>query len=187
MLALTGRGAAAPHAPIVAGGVLAAAAVAQAMRAVSSRGNGVTGGGLVPSAASSGWLLAAVLVALPSLAATLPIGFRWSQPAMASMAICAANLLSLAAFHLLTIGGLIAQLVIMYRLGNRGPQLLAACLTLPFLVLALVFGTGQPPGSSGLAALAITAASAGPVAARAGPAGRRPRHGGPHHAPPAAP
>ncbi len=173
--ALVRRVAATPHAPIVTAGVLAAAAVAQAIWAASSAGNGVTRGDLLPSVASSGWLLASVLVALPSLAGTLPIGFRWSQPAMAAVAICAANLLSLAAFHLLTVGGLVAQLVIMYRLGNRGPQLLAACLTLPFLVLALVFGTGQAPGfaaTSGLAALAITAASVGPVAACAGAAGR---------------
>ena len=174
--ALARRAAASPRAPVLLAGVLAAAAVGQAVWAAVSPANGVTGGGgLLTSVGTSGWLLASVVVALPSLVATLPIGFRWSQPAAPAIAICAANLLSMAAFHLLTVGGLIAQLVIMYRLGNRGPQLLAACLTLPFLVLALVFGTGQAPGSaatSGLDALAITVASVGPLAACAGAAGR---------------
>ena len=170
--ALARRAAASPRAPIVLAGVLAAMAVGQASWSAVSPGNGVTGGGgLLTSAATAGWLLASAVVALPSLVATLPIGFRWSQPAAPAIAICAANLLSLTAFHLLTVGGLIAQLVIMYRLGNRGPLLMAACLTLPFLVLALVFGTGQAP-TYGLDALAITVASVGPLAACAGAARR---------------
>jgi signal transduction histidine kinase len=157
--------------------VLAAAAVAQAIWAVSNPGKNTAGGGVLPSVASSGWLLASVVVALPSLVATLPVGFRWSQPATAAVAICAANLLSLTAFHLLTAGGLIAQLVIMYRLGNRGPQLLAAGLAVPFLVLALVtpmLSASWPAAAvtAGTAALASVAASLGPVAACAGAARR---------------
>ncbi len=176
--ALARRAAASPRAPVVLAGALAAMAVGQASWAAVSPGNGVTGGGgLLTSAATSGWLLASVVVALPSLVATLPIGFRWSQPAAPAIAICAANLLSLAAFHLLTVGGLIAQLIVMYRLGNRGPQLLAALLALPSLVLALVTSVRLGPGSaaavtSGTAALAVVVASLGPVAACAGAARR---------------
>jgi signal transduction histidine kinase len=170
------RVAVSPHAPVVAGAVLAAAAVTQAIWAAATPGTSVAGGGLLPSVATSGWLLASVVAALPGLVATLPIGFRWSEPAAAAVPICAANLLSLAAFHLLTVGGLIAQLIVMYRLGNRGPQLLVVFLAVPFLVLALVAparpvpGFAATPGSS--AALAIVAASLGPAAACAGAAGR---------------
>ncbi len=176
--ALVRRAAASPRAPIVLASVLAAAAVGQASWAAVSRGNGVTGGGgLLTSVAASGWLLASVVVALPSLVATLPIGFRWSQPAAPAIAICAANVVSLAAFRLLTVAGLIAQLIVMYRLGNRGPQLLAALLALPFLVLALVTSVRLGSGSAavvtpGTAVLAIVAASLGPVAACAGAARR---------------
>ena len=67
------------------------------------------------------WLLAAVVVLLPSLAATLPLGFYWDRPAVAATAICAANLVSLGVFRLLTIAGLVAQVIVLYRLGRRGP------------------------------------------------------------------
>ena len=177
-VALARRIGAAPQAPTVTGAGLAAAAVAQAIWAAVNPGHGVPGGGeLLTSAVSSGLLLASVMVALLSLAATLPLGFCWSQPAAAAAAICAANLISLAAFHLVTLGGLIAQLIVMYRLGNRGPQLLAAVLAVPFLVLAVVAAVGQAPGSAvgaarGTAVLAIAAASLGPAAACAGAARR---------------
>jgi signal transduction histidine kinase len=165
-----------PHAPVLAAGALAAAAVAQAVWAAVRPGETLVGGNpFLTSAVSSGWLLALVVVALPSLAATLPIGFCWSRPAMAASVICAANLLSLAAFHLLTVAGLISQLVIMYRLGSRGPQLLAAFLVVPFLALALITPP-RPASGSGAAAtpavLAILAACLSPAAACAGAARR---------------
>jgi signal transduction histidine kinase len=156
-----------PQSPFVVAGALAALAVAQAVWA-----------GLTASAslAAAGGLLASVILILPSLAATLPVGFGWAQPGSAALVICAANLLSLAAFRLLTVAGLAAQVLIMYRLGRRGPQLLAACLALPFLVFGVVIAAdrgattaAQRPGEI---ILAILAASLGPAAACAGAAMR---------------
>jgi len=145
--------------------VLAALAAAQAVYVA------LTAGG---SLAGAGRLLASVILILPSLAATLPAGFGWSRPAAAAVAICTANLLSLAAFRLLTVAGLAAQLIIMYRLGRRGPQLLAACLALPFLILGLVLvldsGAAAASQRPGEIVLAVLAASLGPASASAGAA-----------------
>jgi signal transduction histidine kinase len=68
--------------------------------------------------------------------------------------------LSLTAFHALTVAGLIAQLVLLYRLGRSGSQLLAAVLALPFLVLALADPAARIP--------AVLLAALGPAAAWAG-------------------
>jgi signal transduction histidine kinase len=127
--------------------------------------------GPLAAAAASGSLLAAFLVLLPSLAATLPVGFFWERPAVAATVVCAANLVSLGAFRLLTVAGLLAQIIVLYRLGRRGPQLLAFVLVLPFLVLALITPIGHVTGlASGSTVLAILAASLGPLAACAGAA-----------------
>jgi signal transduction histidine kinase len=169
---LAGRaGALARHAradgrlPMAGACVLAALAAAQAVWVA------VTPGGTL---ASAGRLLAAVILIVPSLAATLPVGFGWLSPAAAGAAICAANLLSLAAFRVLTVAGLAAQLIIMYQLGRRGPQLLAVGLTLPFLLLGLVItldhGSVPPSQRPGQIVLAVLAASLGPAAASAGSA-----------------
>jgi signal transduction histidine kinase len=155
---------------VVVAALLAAVAAGQAIAAVVSQNPGSSSGPLADVAAS-GVPLAYLVVLLPSLAATLPLGFFWERPAVAATAICAANLVSLGAFRLLTIAGLLAQVIVLYRLGNRGPQLLAAGLTIPFLVLALVFPAGHVTGlASGGTALAILAASLGPLAALAGAA-----------------
>ena len=153
--------------PVAYACVLAAAAVAQAIWvAVTTRG----------SLGAAGGLLASVILIVPSLAATLPAGFGWSQPAAAAITICAANLLSLTAFHLLTVGGLAAQLIITYRLGQRGPQLLAVSVALPFLVFGLVValdGTAAPARQRPAEiVLAVLAASLGPACASAGAASR---------------
>ncbi|MGO8959863.1 MAG: sensor histidine kinase [Streptosporangiaceae bacterium] len=157
-----------PDAAVATAGALAALAVAQAIWAA------LTVGG---SLADAGGLLASVILVLPSLVATLPLGFARAQPTVVAVTICAANLLSLAAFHLLTAAGLAAQLIVMYKLGRRGPQILAACLALPFLALGLVIAADRaavprpaPPGAGPLV-LAVLAASLGPVAACIG-AGR---------------
>jgi len=164
------RAAADRRAPMVVAGVLAVLAVGQAIAAAVSQNPGSSSSPLADVAAS-GWLLASFVVLLPSLAATLPLGIFWERPAIAATAICAANVVSLGVFRLLTIGGLLAQVIVLYRVGNRGPQLLAAGLTLPFLVLALVFPGGHITGpASGGTVLAILAASLGPLAAFAGAA-----------------
>jgi signal transduction histidine kinase len=156
-----------PRSPFVVAAVLGVLAVTQAVWAA------LTASG---SLAHAGGLLASVILIVPSLAATVPLGPGWAQPATAGVAICAANLLSLAAFHVLTVAGLLAQVIIMYRLGGRGPQLLAAGLGLPFLILALVVAVPQPAAASppwpapAQVVLAIVAASLGPAAACAGAA-----------------
>ncbi len=165
--ALARRVSASRQSPTVAAGVLAVLAVAQAVWAALTPGGNLS---------HAGALLASVILILPSLVATVPLGLGWAQPAMAGLAICAANLVSLAAFHVLTVAGLAAQLIIMYRIGRRGPQLLAAGLAVPFLVFGLVVAVHQPAATSppwpapAQVVLAIVAASLGPAAACAGAA-----------------
>ncbi|HXW44963.1 MAG TPA: sensor histidine kinase [Streptosporangiaceae bacterium] len=160
---LARRASADVRAPAAGACVLAALAVAQAVWTALTKDSDLP---------AAGGLLASVILIAPSLAATLPLGFGWSQPAAAAVVICAANLLSLAAFRLLTLAGLAAQLIICYRLGRRGPQLLAACLAVPFLILGLVVavsGAGRPaPQRPAEIVLALLAASLGPAAASAG-------------------
>jgi signal transduction histidine kinase len=111
----------APHAPAVAGALLGAFAVSESIARAA-----VTG-------ASAQVGLALVLLAL---ATTLPLAFLGL--AGAASAVTGASVVSLAAFHTLTVAGLGAQLIVLYRLGRRGSQPLAAALPLSFLVLALV-------------------------------------------------
>jgi signal transduction histidine kinase len=148
------RAATAPYAPAITGVLLAVFAVAQAIAApVSTRG------------ADAGPLqLAFVLLAL---ATTLPLGLLWTHPAAAAVAVCAACVLSLWAFHVLLVAGLIALLILLYRLGRNGSQVLAALLALPFLVLALAGHAG--PGAR---VPAVLLAALGPAAAWAGAARR---------------
>jgi signal transduction histidine kinase len=152
---------------MVATALLATLAVGQAIAAaVSQNPNG--SGAPLAFVSASGWLLASIVVALPSLVATLPLGLLRERPAVAAVAICAANVLSLTVFQLLTIAGLLAQLIVMYRLGRRGPEMLAAGLTLPFGALALIAGLDAAPAEQTV--LVILAASLGPVATCAGAA-----------------
>ena len=148
------RVAAGPHAPAIAGALLAVVAGAQAL--AQPAGNAGSYGGDLQ--------VAFVLLALFT---TLPLGLLWAHPAAAAVTVCAACLLSLAAFHALTVAGLITQLVVLYRLGRNGSQLLAAGLALSFLVLALA----GPAGSAAKFPTVLLAAL-GPAAAWAGAAGR---------------
>jgi signal transduction histidine kinase len=146
----------APHVAAVAGALLAAGAVAQAV-AQPVRDVGIYGGDLE---------IAFVLLALFT---TLPLGLRPARPAAAAVTVCAACVLSLSAFHALTVAGLIAQLVLLYWLGRSGSQLLAGALALSFLVLALV-----GPSGSEARILCLLLAALGPAAAWTG-AGLRAR------------
>ena len=151
-----------PYAPIAASILLGMLAVAQAVWvAVSPHGS------LAGQSASTDWPFVLVVLVLVSLAGTLPLGFLWSKPAGAALALTGAGVLSLAAFQALTVPGLVAQLAGAYRLGRRGPPLLAAVLALPFLILALA----APAGSSAKIP-AVLLAALGPVAALAGSASR---------------
>ena len=150
---------------------------------------------------------AAGLVGVCALAASTTVPLAFLGPVAAAVAICAASVLSLAAFQTLTVAGLAALLIVLYRLGRSGAawsssrrteaswgaaQFLAPALAVPFLVLALA-----DPGRAGseedvlvvlLAALAPAAALTG-IAQRArsealvhstGPAGHRRHPGGAH-------
>ena len=142
-----------PHAPAVAGALLAVLAVAQSLALPPGRGG-------LDFAQGVGLVLLAVF-------STLPLGLLWSYPAGAAVAVGAACVLSLAAFHTLTVAGLIAQLIVLYRLGRSGPQLLAAVLALPYLVLALL-----PPAGTADRVLTVLLAALSPAAAWAGAARR---------------
>ena len=147
------RLAAVPHAPAVGGGLLAVLAVAQALALPPGQGG-------IDFAQGVGLVLLALF-------STLPLGLLWSYPAGAAVAVGAACVLSLAAFHTVTVAGLIAQLIVLYRLGRSGPQLLAAVLALPYLVLALL-----PPSGTADRILTVLLAALGPAAAWAGAARR---------------
>jgi signal transduction histidine kinase len=144
----------APHAPAVAGALLAVLAAAQAIAqpAINS------------SLEGEELQIAFVLLAL---FAALPLGLLWAYPTAAAVAVSAACVLSLSAFHALTVAGLIAELAALYRLGRSGSQLLAAGLALPFLVLALAGPTGLEART-----LTVLLAALGPAAAWAGAARR---------------
>jgi len=151
-----GRGrriAAAPLTPAVSGALLGILAVAETL--ARATGTGVTPG---PTR------LALVLAAL---ATTVPLGLLWTRPALAAPAVTAAAVVSLAAFHTLTVAGLVAVLAALYRLGRHGSPVLAAATAMSFLVVALAH-----PQHGAAEIFLILLASLAPVAAWAGIAGR---------------
>ena len=146
------------YAPVMVAVLLGMLAVAQALwLAVAGAPHG---GRALNGGAAAEWWASLFVLALVSLATTVPLGFLWARPAWAAVIMSAASIVSLAGFQTLTVAGLIAQLAGAYRLGRRGSPLLSAALSLPFLILgadSLVWFRGQDPG---------------PAAGRAGPGGR---------------
>jgi signal transduction histidine kinase len=140
--------------PAASGVVLTIAAVIQALvwPVTTTRGNSGP---------------AEVAFVLLTLCTVLPLWLLRGYPVAAGLLISPASVLSLSAFHVLTVASLIAQLVVLYRLARGGRQLLAAVLSLPFLVLALAFAGLSLP-TKGAGALAVLLASLGPAAAWAG-------------------
>src|SRR6266581_8966916 len=129
------RFAASGRAPAVAGALLGLAAMTEAI---------TRGAGAAMSVASLAGVSALALFT------TVPLAFL--GPVAAAVAICAASVLSVTAFQTLTAAGLIAQLIVVYRLGRSGAawsssrrteaswgaaQFLAPALAVPFLVFAL--------------------------------------------------
>ena len=93
------------------------------------------------------------------LLATVPAG--WLRPVPAALTVYLAAVLSLVLFELVTIAGVIALLVVTYRLARAGSLVLAVALGVPFLGLALVLaGTG-----SGGRTMAVAGAASGLAAA----------------------
>ncbi len=156
------------YAPVTVAVVLGMAAVAQAVWVAVD--GALSGGRTLSGGAAAGWWFSLVVLALVSLATTMPLGLLWARPAWASVIMSAASIVSLAGFQTLTLAGLIAQLGGAYRLGRRGSPLLGAALSLPFLVLALTASSG-----SATEIPALLLASLGPAAALAGSARRAQR------------
>ena len=147
------RIAAAPLAPAVSGALLGILAVAQTLART-------TGTGLTPGPTR-------LTLVVTALATTVPLGLLWARPALAAPAVTAAAVVSLAAFHTLTVAGLLAQLAALYRLGRHGSPVLAAATAMPYLVVALAH-----PLHGAAEAFLILLASLAPVAAWAGIARR---------------
>ncbi len=147
------RIAAAPLAPAIAGALLGVLAVAETL----TRAAGT-------AAAPGPTRLALVLAAL---ATTVPLGLLWARPALAAPAVTAAAVVSLAAFHTLTVAGLAAQLAALYRLGRHGSAALAAAAAMPYLVVALAH-----PQSGAAEVFLVLLVALAPVAAWAGIARR---------------
>ncbi|MCT9933781.1 sensor histidine kinase [Planotetraspora sp. A-T 1434] len=148
------RIAAAPHAPVVAGALLALVAAAESITHARSTPLGYSSGHAVstpmgqtiPHAGNGGAAVLYLMVfVLLGLATTLPITLLWTQPAAAAVVVSAACLLSLTAFRTLTVAGLGAQLVAGYRLGRTGSRPPAVLLAVPFVLLALAGTAGSEP------------------------------------------
>ena len=152
------RMAASPHPVGVAGALLGLAAMTEALiRAADTKTSALT-------------LVAAFLLALFT---TVPLAFL--GPVAAAIAISAASVLSLAVFHTLTVAGLLAQVIALYRLGMKDEtqagkaQLLAPALGAPFLAIALA---GARSVNSEESVLIVLLAALAPAAALAGIARR---------------
>ena len=151
------RFAASPHAPAVAGTLLGLAAMSEAI----ARGAGTK-------------MSVAGLVGMCALALCTTVPLAFLGPVAAAVAISAANVLSVAAFQTLTVAGVAAQLIVLYRLGRSGAgqtaaQWLAPALAVPFLVLALA-DTGRAGSEEDV--LVVLLAALAPAAALTGIAQR---------------
>ena len=156
------------YAPVMVAVLLGMLAVAQALwLAVAGAPHG---GRALNGGAAAEWWASLFVLALVSLATTVPLGFLWARPAWAAVIMSAASIVSLAGFQTLTVAGLIAQLAGAYRLGRRGSPLLSAALSLPFLILGLTASAG-----SAARIPALLLAALGPAAALAGSARRAQR------------
>jgi signal transduction histidine kinase len=151
------RIAAAPQTPAVAGALLGLLAVTESV---------------VRAAVMGVSAQLAVVLCLLALSTTLPLALL--RPVGAAVAVSAASVLSLAFFHTLTVAGLGAQLIVLYRFGRddaqrNGAQLLAGGLSISFLVLAL---TGPRPTDSEAAVVTVVSAALAPAAVWVGIARR---------------
>jgi signal transduction histidine kinase len=106
----------------------------------------VRGLGTAQGAGTAGQAQFVVAFGLLGLAGTLPLGLLRSSPPGAALAISAANVLSLSLFQTLTVAALVAQIIVLYVLGRSGAPYLAAAVSAPFFVLALVAAAGADGG-----------------------------------------
>jgi signal transduction histidine kinase len=111
-----------------------------------------------------------LLFCLLGLATTAPVALP--DRTVAAVTVMTAGVLSLAAFHTLTVAGIAAQVIAAYRSGRGGWPVAAVLLGAPYLVLAL------PDHTDSYIRMATTAlASLVPIAAGAGIARRVRREG----------
>jgi signal transduction histidine kinase len=165
---------AATYTPAVIAVVLAVVAAAQAISLATASSHGPTGTGFDTGNVQ-------LDLVLLSLIATLPLAVVRTYPRPAAVVMTAANTLSMAALHDLTVATVIAQLLVLYVLGRDGIQLLAAALAVPFLLLALLALLGQAHDAIGISRVgSVVLASVGPLAAWAGAARRARREAAEH-------
>jgi signal transduction histidine kinase len=162
---------AATYAPAVIAAVLAVVAAVQAISVATASSRGTTGTGFDTGNVQ-------LDLVLLSLIATLPLALVRTYPGPVAVVIAAANALSMAALHDLTVAGLIAQLLVLYALGRAGRQVLAAALAVAFLLLALPVSTDDASGIT--RGLTVVLASLGPMSAWAGAAQRARRESAEH-------
>jgi len=143
------RIAAARYGPAVTAGLLGLAAVAEALARAAVAAD-ATSHAVVQGQGTQFFSLG-LLYCVLGLATTLPLAFL--RPAPATVVLSVASLVSLGVFHFLTVAGVAAELIAVYRFcrgGTRrggdaagggisggGAQYAALGLTVPFLVLAL--------------------------------------------------
>jgi signal transduction histidine kinase len=166
---------------IALGAVLGLASMAElAARLVA--GSTVRAGLAAGAASHTGVSLpTALLMCAFCLLATVPAVLL--RPVPAAVMVCAASVLSLVLFELVTAAGAAALLIVAYRLARSAPggaaaRVLAVALAVPFLVIAVALAAAPGPtpvAASGLAwaggdtrVLAVLLASAIPAAALAG-------------------
>jgi len=102
-----------------------------------------------------------MVFALLALATTAPVALP--NPQQAVLVCTAATLVSLAGFHTITVAGVVAQLVVAYRLGRRGPPILVVLL-LAVVYPVLAMASGSDGNRIAITVLAVTV----PVAELAG-------------------
>jgi signal transduction histidine kinase len=175
------RVAAAPYGLAATAGLLGLASVIEALARAA-----VAAAAAPPQNQGAQLFALGLLYCVLGLATTLPLAFL--RPAPAAVVLSAVSLLSLGAFHFLTVAGAAAELVAVYRFGRGGTrgggtgfrgdgirgrgddaQYAALGLTVPFLVLALVTGTGAGTETR---VLTVVLAALVPAAAWAGVARR---------------
>jgi signal transduction histidine kinase len=170
------RIAAARHGLAVTAGLLGLAAVIEALARATAAGTATPATVTQPQSAQI--LALGLLYCVLGLATTLPLAFL--RPAPAAVVLSAASLLSLGLFHFLTVAGVAAELIAVYRFGREGiryggdgaggvrgdaAQYAAFGLTVPFLILALA--TGAAAGTETWV-LTVVLAALVPAAAWAG-------------------
>ncbi|TMR98284.1 sensor histidine kinase [Nonomuraea basaltis] len=111
--------------------------------------------------------LSIIVLPLLALATTLPLPLLWAQPLIGAIVTGAASVLSITAFHTLTVAGAVAQVIAAYRAGRHGPPAPAVLVTVPFPILAVVL---EPAGQ--LRVVMLMLACLAPAAALAGIARR---------------